>query len=102
MKLLLGAILFIILSINGYYIYKTKKRLHESVLAGNVLWLFILGFVVVLVDLLNTQTCKKVWWYDAETMHFSISHVVFMHTNECMAKIRKKQKLSKIFPILSC
>lgn len=53
MKLLLGAILLIILSINGYYIFKTKKRLQESALASNVLWLFVLGFIVILVDFLN-------------------------------------------------
>ena len=53
MKLLLGTILLIILFINAYYIFKTQKRLHESVLAGNVLSRFILGFIVILVDFLN-------------------------------------------------
>lgn len=73
MKLLLGTILFIILFINAYYIFKTQKRLHESVLAGNVLSLFILGFIVILVDFLNLLIPAKFPSLIAYSIYFIVA-----------------------------
>ncbi len=73
MKLLLGTILLIILFINAYYIFKTQKRLHESVLAGNVLSLFILGFIVILVDFLNLLIPAKFPSLIAYSIYFIVA-----------------------------
>ncbi len=53
MKLLLGLGLLLTLFVIGYYIFKVHGRIEESKLGHTVSWLLIIGFVIVLFNLIN-------------------------------------------------